>query len=47
MGCSLVDGNGEGIMIEATQFDLEFVRKTSFGLLQVSFFLMTLEPRVE
>ena len=33
VGCSLVDGNGNGVMIEAKQ-DLNFLRLTSFGLLQ-------------
>jgi len=35
VGCSLVDGNGEGVLIESP-LDLEFVRLTSFGLLQGS-----------
>jgi len=36
VGCSLVDGNGDGILIESPSNELEFVRTTSFGLLQGS-----------
>lgn len=37
MGCSLVDGNGDGVMVESSSItDLEFLRLTSFGLLQGS-----------
>jgi len=35
VGCSLVDGNGDGVCIEAP-VDLDFLRTTSFGLLQGS-----------
>lgn len=35
IGALLVDGYGDGVMIEAPE-DLDFVRKTSFGLLQGS-----------
>ena len=34
-GALLVDGLGDGIMISAKNFDLDLIRKTSFGLLQV------------
>ena len=37
IGCSLVDGNGDGVMIESVAHDdIEFLRLTSFGLLQGS-----------
>jgi (E)-4-hydroxy-3-methylbut-2-enyl-diphosphate synthase len=37
VGCSLVDGNGDGVLIESKAIkDLEFLRLTSFGLLQGS-----------
>eukprot|EP00277_Geminigera_cryophila_P023702 CAMPEP_0179464298 /NCGR_PEP_ID=MMETSP0799-20121207/46154_1 /TAXON_ID=46947 /ORGANISM="Geminigera cryophila, Strain CCMP2564" /LENGTH=739 /DNA_ID=CAMNT_0021268021 /DNA_START=24 /DNA_END=2243 /DNA_ORIENTATION=+ len=37
VGCSLVDGNGDGVMVESSSItDLEFLRLTSFGLLQGS-----------
>jgi (E)-4-hydroxy-3-methylbut-2-enyl-diphosphate synthase len=37
VGCSLVDGNGDGVMIESAGItDLTFLRLTSFGLLQGS-----------
>jgi len=36
VGCSLVDGNGDGILIESPSNDPEFMRTTSFGLLQGS-----------
>ena len=37
VGCSLVDGNGDGAMIESSGIsDLNFLRLTSFGLLQGS-----------
>lgn len=32
----LVDGLGDGAMVEAPHEDLEFLRTTAFGLLQVS-----------
>lgn len=32
----LVDGYGDGAMLEAPAFDLEFLRKTSFAILQGS-----------
>ena len=36
IGCSLVDGNGDGVLIESAGIpDLNFLRLTSFGLLQV------------
>ena len=37
VGCSLVDGNGDGVLIESNGIsDLNFLRLTSFGLLQGS-----------
>lgn len=37
IGCSLVDGNGDGVLIESKGIkDVEFLRLTSFGLLQGS-----------
>jgi len=36
VGCSLVDGMGDGILIEAPQTEVGFLRTTSFGLLQGS-----------
>ena len=35
IGCSLVDGNGDGVCLEAPGLPLELLRRTSFGLLQV------------
>lgn len=37
VGGLLVDGLGDGAIIEAPHEDLDFLRTTSFGLLQVSF----------
>jgi (E)-4-hydroxy-3-methylbut-2-enyl-diphosphate synthase len=37
VGGLLVDGLGDGAMIEAEGEDLDFLRTTSFGLLQVRF----------
>lgn len=39
VGGLLVDGLGDGAMIEAEGEDLDFLRTTSFGLLQVRFCL--------
>lgn len=36
IGGLLVDGLGDGVVIEAPHEDLDFVRTTSFGLLQGS-----------
>jgi hypothetical protein len=35
IGCSLVDGNGDGVCLEAPGLPLDLLRRTSFGLLQV------------
>lgn len=32
----MVDGYGDGVMLETPSFDVEFLRKTAFGLLQGS-----------
>jgi (E)-4-hydroxy-3-methylbut-2-enyl-diphosphate synthase len=37
VGGLLVDGLGDGAIIEAEGEDLDFLRTTSFGLLQVRF----------
>lgn len=36
IGCSLVDGNGDGVCLEAPGLPLDLLRRTSFGLLQGS-----------
>ena len=33
-GCLLVDGLGDGVVIDSQSFDLDFLRLTSFGMLQ-------------
>jgi (E)-4-hydroxy-3-methylbut-2-enyl-diphosphate synthase len=35
VGGLLVDGLGDGVLIEAPHEDVEYLRTTSFGLLQV------------
>ena len=35
IGCSLVDGDGDGVCLEAPGLPLDLLRRTSFGLLQV------------
>ena len=35
VGCLMVDGYGDGLMIECASEDTDYLRTTSFGLLQV------------
>ena len=35
VGCMLVDGYGDGVMLEGP-FDVSFLRTTAFGVLQVT-----------
>ena len=35
VGCMLVDGRGDGVCLEHPKQDMEFMRLTSFGMLQV------------
>jgi hypothetical protein len=35
IGCLMVDGYGDGLMIECASEDTDYLRTTSFGLLQV------------
>ena len=36
VGCMLVDGRGDGVCLEHPSQDVEYLRLTSFGMLQVN-----------